>query len=340
VIETVVGTRPSVRLFALGGTIAAVAQADGVTRIDLTADDLVQAVPGLASVATLDAVSFRQQLSADLGVADITALAREIDLAAASGSDGVVVAQGTDTLEETAFLLDHLVTSDVPVVVTGAMRRTGVPGADGPANLLAAVQVAVSPLAAHLGTLVVFHDQIHAARFVRKVHSTSPGAFASPGAGPIGWITEGRVRIPLIPRTRTPRISPVPDGAELPRVAIVRLGLGEDSTVLDLLPGADLAGLVVEVYGAGNISARTTGAIEKLATRLPVVVSSRTGTGELHANATDLATDPGRALDSSPGRLISGAALDGFKARLLLILLLAADADRAAIVAAFAQTVD
>jgi L-asparaginase len=340
---------PSVRLFALGGTIAAVPEADGVhTRIDLSVDDLVRSVPGLASVATLDAVSFRQQLSADLGVTDIAELAREIDLAASSGADGVVVAQGTDTLEETAFLLDHLVTSDVPVVVTGAMRHAGAAGADGPANLLAAIQVAVSPLAAHLGALVVFHDEIHAARFVRKVHSTSTGAFTSPGVGPIGWITGGRVRIPLIPRTRSPRIPVPPDLAEVPRVAIVRLGLGEDATVLDLLAGADLDGLVVEVYGAGHVSARTAGTIKKLSTVLPLVVSSRTGTGELHAAATDIdiATNPeppedgGPAAGRSPGHLISGAALDGLKARLLLTLLLAAGADHGTIVAAFARTVD
>jgi L-asparaginase len=228
------------------------------------------------------------------------------------------------------------------------MRHAGAAGADGPANLLAAIQVAVSPLAAHLGALVVFHDEIHAARFVRKVHSTSTGAFTSPGVGPIGWITGGRVRIPLIPRTRSPRIPVPPDLAEVPRVAIVRLGLGEDATVLDLLAGADLDGLVVELYGAGHVSARTAGTIKKLSTVLPLVVSSRTGTGELHAAATDIdiATNPeppedgGPAAGRSPGHLISGAALDGLKARLLLTLLLAAGADHGTIVAAFARTVD
>jgi L-asparaginase len=324
-------------LFALGGTIASVPDSDGVhTRVGLSADDLVAAVPELESVATLRAVSFRQQLSADLGFADVVALARQIDGAASSGATGVVVTQGTDTLEETAFLLDRLVESGVPVVVTGAMRHAGAPGADGPANLLAAVQVAASPLASGLGTLVVFNDEVHAARFVRKTHATSPATFASPGAGPLGWINQGRVRIPLVPRNRTPRTLLSPDVVAVPRVALIRLGLGEDATLLQLLVGADLAGLVVEVYGAGNVSARTAGTIEELSARYPVVLTSRTGAGELHATATDFA---GSGQDPYRGGPISGAALDGLKARLLLTLLLAAGADRAAMVAAFAQSV-
>jgi L-asparaginase len=331
----------TVQLFALGGTIAAVPDTDGVhTTIALNADDLVRAVPQLAAVATVVAVSFRQQMSADLDVADIAELAVRIDQAAASGVAGVVVTQGTDTLEETAFLLDRLVASDIPVVVTGAMRLAGAPGADGPANLLAAVQVAASPLAAHLGALVVVNDQIHAARFVRKTHTTSPGTFASPNTGPIGWVTQGRVRIPLVPRTRTPRIMLPPAGGPVPSVALVRLGLGDDATVLERLLSAGLDGLVVETFGAGNLSAATILPLTRMAATHPVVVASRTGAGELQATATDLGlpADPSPA-GPSTAELISAAALDGLKARLLLTLLLAAGADRPAMVVAFAQSV-
>ncbi len=338
--------KPVVHLFTLGGTIASVPEADGVhTRVGLSADDLVRAVPELASVATLQAISLRQQLSADLDVADIVDLSRRIDQSAGAGATGVVVAQGTDTLEETAFLLDRLVTTDIPVVVTGAMRLAGAPGADGPGNLLAAVQVAASPLAVGLGTLVVFNDQIHAARFVRKTHSTSPGTFASPTVGPIGWITEGRVRIPLVPRTRTPRLTVGTDITSLPRVALVRLGLGDGATILDLLVEADVAGVVVETFGAGHFSAATVAPLEKLAATHPVVVASRTGAGELHTTATDLGgADLGEAdlcPDGEPaaGGLISAVALDGLKARLLLILLLSAGADHQTMAAAFAQSV-
>jgi L-asparaginase len=329
---------PVVWLFAMGGTIASIPDDDGLhTRVGLSADDLVRAVPELASVAELRPVSFRQQLSADLGFADVVALAGQVDLAASSGATGVVVAQGTDTLEETAFLLDRLVESDVPVVVTGAMRHAGSPGADGPANLLAAVQVAADPLAAGLGTLVVFNDEVHAARFVRKTHTTSPATFASPGVGPLGWINQGRVRIPLVPRNRTARTVLPPGDVAVPRVALARLGLGEDATLLQLLVSGDFAGVVIEVYGAGHLSAKTTGVIEELSAQHPVVFASRTGAGELHVTATDIA---GAGQDRRDGGPISAAALDGLKARLLLTLLLAAGADRPAIVAAFARTLE
>ena len=236
----------NISLFALGGTIASRwDETERATSISLTADDLVRSLPGTGPDIVVQAHSFRLCPSGDLSTADIVALARAITSAATGGADGVVVAQGTNTLEETAFLLDYLVGTPRPVVVTGAMRSAGSAGADGPANLLAAFRVAASPLAINLGTLVVFDDEIHAARFVRKTHSFSTGAFRSVNAGPIGWVVEGRVRIPLIPRRRAPTVSlrirgvgaasgrfaaPVPgrrrDAAEVPQPGRLRRSSG------------------------------------------------------------------------------------------------------------------
>src|SRR5690606_35815882 len=137
-------------------------------------------------------VDFRRLPSASLGFDDLLALAAEIrGRLARGGVDGVVVTQGTDTLEEAAYLLDLFHTAAEPVVVTGAMRNPALAGADGPANLLAAVRTAAHPASRGRGVLVVLADQIHAASRVRKTHTSGVGAFTSPDSGPLGLVAEG-----------------------------------------------------------------------------------------------------------------------------------------------------
>lgn len=164
----------------------------------LRAEDLVAAVPGLAEVASVRTESFRQVPGAHLTLEDVVALAEKIRRELAGGElGGIVITQGTDTLEEVAFALDLLVPEQPPVVVTGAMRAAHLAGADGPANLLDAVSVALSPRLRGLGTVVVLGGEIHAARPVVKGHTQSPAAFVSPLAGPLGWIAKGRPRLAL-----------------------------------------------------------------------------------------------------------------------------------------------
>src|SRR5215216_4675399 len=135
--------RPRVGLFSLGGTIAMAAPSDGQGGVTprLDAGDLLAAIPGLGDVAEIESTSFRRVPGVELRLADIAALAGAVD---ASDVDGAVVTQGTDTIEETAFLLDLMLDGERPVVVTGGMRSADAVGADGPANLLAAVQLAAS----------------------------------------------------------------------------------------------------------------------------------------------------------------------------------------------------
>ena len=174
---------PAVVIFTLGGTIASVADPGGAAEVRLSGTELLAAVPQVGAAAQVEVRSFRQVPSGDLTLADVVALAGEIRRSIGAGADGVVVTQGTDTLEETSYALDLLLDGDAPVVLTGAMRSASLPGADGPANLVAAVRVAASREACGLGVLVVLNDEIHAARFVRKRHTTSTASFGSPLAG-------------------------------------------------------------------------------------------------------------------------------------------------------------
>lgn len=312
-------------IITLGGTIASVPEhAGGSATPSLTADDLVTALPQLSELVTVQAHSFRQYPSGDLNIADLNALAREITAQAAAGRRGFVITQGADTLEETAYLLDLSADVQAPVVLTGAMRHAGLPGADGPANLLAAARVAVSEQARGLGALVVMNDEVHAARWMRKTHTSSTAAFASPGLGPLGWVSEDQVRIPLVPRQRTPRIV-VGENVDLPHVALLRLGLGSDATLIEHLADLGYDAAVIEVYGGGHASQRTVHALHDLATCMPVVFASRTGAGEL---LTDTYGFPASERDLLERGLISAGARDGLKARLLLSMLLASGADR------------
>lgn len=308
---------PNVRVFALGGTIAMTESTAGGVVPTLTGDMLVKAVPALADVANIESVSFRQIPGAHLSYDDLQALAIAIEQAVANGAHGIVVTQGTDTIEETAFALDRLVGCDAPIVVTGAMRNPTVPGADGPANLLASVQVACSDHARGLGCVVVFSDEIHAARFVRKTHTSSTAAFASPLAGPIGWVSEGRVRIV----NRVERLAAMPRGPDQSdlAVALLTVCLGDDGRLVDAASDAGFAGLVVEAAGGGHVPPAVAEALERTAARMPVVLASRTGNGEVLSNTYGFV---GSEIDLQRRGLVRAGWLDGRKAKVLLTLLL------------------
>jgi L-asparaginase len=311
---------PSVSVLALGGTIASTGAGAGVTPT-LTAEQLVESVPGLADVARIGADTFRQVPSPELTLVDLVALAREIERRIQSGDTGVVITQGTNTIEETAFVLDLLVDSDAPVVVTGAMRNPTLPGADGPANLLAAVSTAASPDAREIGCLVVFADEIHAARYVRKAHTQSIMPFRSSPIGPIGWISENAVRIGARPVGR--RHLDLDEISEAPPVALLTFGSGDEGLLAAAVGPAGYKGLVVEATGGGHVTKRSVEELERLASQMPVVLTSRTAAGEVLSRTYSFV---GSEVDLAERGLINARAMTAARARVLLRLLLAADA--------------
>ncbi len=295
----------------------------------LSAADLLAAVPGLAAAGiAVDAVSVRSKPGASLTAADVAAVCDTVRARLAAGATGVVVTQGTDTIEETAYLLDLLHGGPQPVVVTGAMRNPELAGADGPANLLAAVTVAASPAARDLGCLVVFADEVHAARRVRKAHSTGVAAFDSPGGGPLGYLVEGVLHLVQRPVGRFT----VPAAPPAARVAVVPAALDDDGVLLPGL-GDRVQGVVVAGFGVGHVPASWLPALDDLVARVPVVLASRTGAGPVLASTYGFA---GSERDLLARGLIGAGLLDAYKARHLLRLCLDAGADRSLIGAAFA----
>lgn len=350
--------RPRIHVLGLGGTIAMTGTPGQGVRPRLDARALVDAVPGLAEVAQVHAETVRMVPGASLGFDDVLAVAGRIAALEGEGAAGFVVTQGTDSVEESAFALDLLHATDTPVVVTGAMRNPDQPGADGPANLLAAVRVAACPAAAGAGVLVVFDDTVYPARFVAKRHSSRPSAFAAPAGGPLGWVSEERVRLPFAPRARlhlglptgpapagppssasepaaTPSSAAEPaamPSSAVPAVALLRVTMDDDGRIAEVLPGLGYRGVVVEGFGAGHVPAAMVARLDALTDTLPVVLASRTGAGEVLRHTYGF---PGSEQDLLARGLIPAGALDGPKARVLLALALAAGWDRSRIAAAY-----
>ena len=324
---------PEVAVLSLGGTISST-QTEGGPGVapSLTGEALVEDVPEISEVAEVSAESFRQVPGSELTLEDLIELATEIEGRIDEGATGVVVTQGTDTIEETCFVLDLLVDRDAPVVVTGAMRNPTLPGAEGPANLLASVRVATGEPARGLGTLVVLNDEIHAARFVQKTHTSNPATFRSPLAGPVGYVFEDNVRIVTRPVGR--RHIELPEETRDHPVALYTVGLGDDGRLLEQIGRLGYEGIVIEAFGVGHVPSVMAEPLESLADEMPVVLASRTGSGEVHRETYGFTGSESDLLDRG---LINAGMLDGPKARLFLSLLLRSGASKEEVAGEFGR---
>lgn len=329
---TALGGRPKLLLVSLGGTITMTASAGPGIVPTLTGADLVAAVPALAGVADIEAMSPFRLPGPSLTLAHLREVALLLNQRLAGDIAGAVVVQGTDTIEETAFVLDLLVGGDKPVVVTGAMRGPEAPGADGPANLLASAIVATSAAARGLGALVVLNDTVHAARFVQKASTFLPSTFTSFAGGPLGHVIEGVARID-VRVTRRQVIEGGSEGSDQP-VALQTAALGDDGRGLSGLPGLGYRGLVVEAMGVGHVPAAMVPALADLIRIFPVVLSSRVASGPVFGRTYGF---PGSETDLLARGLIPSGALGGLKARLLLSLLLGTGLQGQALRDAFLQ---
>ena len=194
-------------------------------------------------------------------------------------------------------------------------------GADGPANLDAAVRTAACSEARERGAMVVMNDEVHAARAVRKTHTTSPSAFASPATGPVGRVQEGVVRLPAAPARQEPL--EIPDDAAVPAVGLLRASLGADDRMVRWA-ATRYDGIVVEAMGGGHLPHWWVESLAEAARRVPVVLSSRTGNGAVLRQT--YAFDGAERGLLAAGMMDAGD-LDGLKARLLLTLALMAATD-------------
>ena len=316
-----------VALLSLGGTIFMSQDASGgnARPDDGAGARLLAAVGGVE----IDAHPLANVSSSDVRPHHLAAVLTRARAAVDEGAAGVVLTHGTDTLEETAFLLERYWDREAPLVVTGAMRPASDLGADGPANLRDAVAAATAPSARGLGVLVAFDGHAHLADQVTKASSRSVSAFASVPSGPVAIIEQDDLRLlhrPL-PRAALPEQQRLPDSPpdRFPAVPVLSAGLDEDLELLDHVPPEQLAGLVIAGVGMGHISPAAMPRLRRLlGAGIPVVVASRTWSG---GTSTHHYAYPGSEVDLLEAGAIMAGLLPPAKARLLLQTLLADGAD-------------
>ena len=252
-----------------------------------------------------------------LGFADIKAVADEITARHAAEPEGAfVLVQGTDTMEETSFLLDLLLPRSVPLVVTGAMRTADALGADGPANLADAIAAVRTIAAAPNGVVICMGAELHSAMLVRKTDAGRPNAFTSPGHGPLGYVSEGRCRL-LLRAAQHP--GPYRIAGPQPLVGLLVLCFDTTPAEVSAVLSAPLDGLVVAGLGAGTMPPSVDPLLAEVAARMPVLMGTRSGQGEV---AAAIYVGTGTTHNLLGQGAIAGGFLDPRKARILLTVLL------------------
>lgn len=311
--------KPVIAMIFTGGTISMrIDPVSGGAIPALSGEEILALVPGIESIADFDLTDFGRwpgpHVTPDR-MLDLAGLARQkLD---DDRITGVVITHGTDTLEETAFLVDLLIDAGKPIVFVGAMRNSSELSWDGPANLRAAIRVAAAPAARGLGALVVFNDQIIAASEVTKTHTESTDTFQSRDFGPLGIVDKDRVIVTRSPmaheRIITTRIEE--------RVDLLKIYAGANGRFIDHAINDGARGLVIEGLGRGNVTPIAIPAIQRAIDRgLPVVITSRCPRGRV----LDTYGYEGGGRQLRRMGAILGGMLPSHKARIKLMLALGA----------------
>jgi len=252
-----------------GGTISMQADASGA--VVTSSDNPMNHVSNPLEGIQVHALDFFTLPSPHIKPKHMLTLYQKIKEEAAN-YDGVVITHGTDTLEETAYFLDTMEIPHMPIVLTGAMRSSNELGSDGVYNYLSALRVASDDRAADKGVLVVMNDEIHAAKYVTKTHTTNVSTFQTPTHGPLGLIMKQEI---LYFKTAEPRVRFDLDHIQ-GLVPIISAYAGMTDELIDMLDLEQLDGLIIQAFGAGNIPKETAQKLESLLQKgIPVALVSR-----------------------------------------------------------------
>ena len=280
----------------------------------LSADEIMSMIPGVEEYAEIEAYTFSSMPSPHMTLETMLKLSKfTTELVERDDIDGVVITHGTDTLEETAYLLDLTVRTKKPVVVTGAMRSGSELGYDGPFNLATSICTAISDEAVGRGVLVCFNGELNSASEVTKANSMALNAFRTPNFGPIGIVDNDNVIF-----YRDANHLEKYDVSKIEKqVALIKCVVDMDSSYIDYLIEKGYGGIVIEALGRGNVPPKMVEGIKKaIELEIPVVVVSRCFEGRVFES---YGYEGGGKQLKNLG-VIFGDTLPGQKARIKLIL--------------------
>jgi L-asparaginase len=292
-----------IHLLFTGGTISMAPSAEAGGAVPaFNGAELVKRIDGLAAIAPVKVEDWGLFPAAHLDLGRLWTLrerVREV-IEEAKGADGVVITHGTDTMEETAYLLARTLPRGKPIVVTGAMRNAAHPAWDGAENLRNAVRVAAAPGSQGRGAMVAFAGEIFDGLDAVKVDTDELGAFEAAHGVALGKVGADGVSYT---EAAPPAKFAVQPSALSAKVGLIAVSPGDDGTMFESTLGK-YDGLVVQAFGAGNVPPGAAQGIERwIASGVPVVIASRCRRGEV---AAAYAFDGGAAKLVEAGALLAG----------------------------------
>lgn len=287
----------------------------------LTGEEIMAMVTGIEEYAEIESLTFSNLPGPHMTPEIMLELSKFIqNLLDREDIAGVVVTHGTDTLEETAFLLDLTINNSKPVIVTGSMRNGSELGYDGPANLAASICTVISEEARNRGVLVCLNDELNCASEVTKSNSMSLDTFKSPNFGPIGIVDSNVV---IFYRDSLIKQHILTDSIES-KVDLIKCAAGMDSSYIDFALSKNVKGLVIEAMGRGNIPPLMVDGVKRAIDKgVPVVLVSRCYQGRV----LDSYGYPGGGKTLRKLGVIYGDNMPGQKARIKLMLALSKTKD-------------
>ena len=241
-------------------------------------DELIGKIPAAKRLAKIDCFDFGQYPGPHMTPGLMLDLSKAIkDKIHKNNYDGVVVTHGTDTLEETAYLLDLTIDTEIPIVVTGSMKNSSEPDWDGPQNLTDSINVCLNDNSRNLGVLVCLNGEINAASEVTKIFANQIDTFQSLDFGALGFCQKGRIIYNRLPRC----LEKINVDTINTNVDLLTVYAGMDDKFFKLSADSGAEGLVVEALGVGNVPPAAFEGIKYVREKnIPVVLVSRCPAGE------------------------------------------------------------